>query len=119
LGIVDEATKRALLTHAALLVSPSPNESLALVVLEAWSAGKPVIVNGACAVTRDHCLSSGGGLWFDDYATFEAALARLSSGPELAQCLGRAGQSYVRERYSWPAVMERYRAFLDRIRERQ
>ena len=68
LGVVDAATKQALLTHATTLVSPSPNESLALVVLEAWSAGTPVIVNGAAPVTRDHCVRSGGGLWFDDYA---------------------------------------------------
>ena len=43
----DEHT---LLTHATTLVSPSPNESLALVVLEAWSAGTPVMVNGAAPV---------------------------------------------------------------------
>ncbi len=118
LGIVDDATKRALLTNAVVLASPSPNESLALVVLEAWAAGTPVIVNGAAPVTRDHCVRSGGGLWFDDYATFETVLERIVRDEELAACLGRAGQAYVREQYSWPAVLDRYRALLDRVCER-
>ncbi len=118
LGIVDRATKDALLTQAVALVSPSPNESLALVVLEAWSAATPVIVNGAAPVTRDHCVRSGGGLWFDDYATFEAALARITSNAEFAAQLGEAGRAYVRHHYSWPVVMERYCAFLHRVCER-
>ncbi|HEY3832152.1 MAG TPA: glycosyltransferase family 4 protein [Acidimicrobiia bacterium] len=118
LGMVDTATKHALLTNATALVSPSPNESLALVVLEAWSAATPVIVNGAAPVTRDHCVRSGGGLWFDDYATFEAAITRITTDAALAQCLGRAGQAYVAGQYSWPVVIERYVSFLERICER-
>jgi glycosyltransferase involved in cell wall biosynthesis len=118
LGIVDATTKQALLTHATALVSPSPNESLALVVLEAWSAGVPVIVNGACPVTRDHCVRSGGGLWFDDYATFEVALARVTGDEELAACLGARGRRYVQDEYSWPSVLDRYVAFLYRVCER-
>jgi glycosyltransferase involved in cell wall biosynthesis len=118
LGIVDPTTKRALLTHATALVSPSPNESLALVVLEAWSAGIPVIVNGACPVTRDHCVRSGGGVWFDDYATFEVALERVTGDQRLAACLGERGRRYVQDEYSWPSVLDRYVAFIERVRER-
>ncbi|HEY1739206.1 MAG TPA: glycosyltransferase family 4 protein [Acidimicrobiia bacterium] len=118
LGIVDTDTKHSLYTHATALVSPSPNESLALVVLEAWSAGTPVIVNGAAPVTRDHCVRSGGGLWFDDYATFEAALTRITTDERLARCLGRAGKAYVGGQYSWPVVIERYVSFLERVCER-
>ncbi len=115
LGIVDDATKHALLHAALALVSPSPNESLALVVLEAWSAGTPVLVNGACAVTRDHCVRSGGGLWFDDYATFEGALRRITGDGALADRLGRAGHAYVRHEYAWPGVIDRYTGLLDRV----
>jgi glycosyltransferase involved in cell wall biosynthesis len=111
LGAVSEAVKARLLGSCALLVSPSPYESLSLVVLEAWAAGKPVLVNGACDVTRGHCERHGGGLWFVDYATFEVALDRLLD-PATATVLGSAGREAVRVHFAWPAVLDRYVAFL-------
>ena len=112
LGPVDEDTKAALLAHCTLLVAPSAYESLSLVVLEAWAAGRPVLVNGRCDVTRDHCDRHGGGLWFVDYATFEAALDRLVTDPDLAEALGAAGHDAVTAHFSWPTVIDRYLAFL-------
>lgn len=112
LGAVDERSKGALMRGARVLVSPSPYESLSLVVLEAWSAGRPVLVNGACDVTRDHVERYGGGLWFVDYATFEAALDRLLTDAELAGALGAAGRHAVATEFTWPTVLDRYLAFL-------
>lgn len=112
LGPVDEATKAALMRECALLVSPSPYESLSLVILEAWSVGRPVLVNGACDVTRDHVERYGGGLWFVDYATFEATLDRLLTDPELAAGLGAAGRAATERDFTWPEVIDRYLAFL-------
>ena len=45
-----EATKRTVLAGAAALVQLSKQESLSLVVLEAWAVGTPVIVARDCAV---------------------------------------------------------------------
>lgn len=117
-GSVDEATKWGLLRGAHALVSPSAYESLSLVVLEAWSVGTPVLVNGACATTRRHCTLSGGGLWFEGFGTFEVAVERLLADEDLRSALGAAGNVYVEERYRWPAVLRRYTSFLERVAER-
>src|SRR5262249_9710024 len=105
-----------LLQAADVLVSPSGWESFSFVVLEAWSAGTPVLVNGRCDATRDHCEASGGGLWFEDYPTFEVTLDRLLGDRPLAAAMASAGRRYVDERYRWSVVVERYQAFCQRLR---
>lgn len=110
-GPVDDAAKWALLAHAEAFVSPSPYESFSLVLMEAWWAGLPALVNGRCAVTRGHAARSGGGLWFDGYPSFEAALDRLVGDEETASRLAGAGRGYVEEQYSWPRLVEAYRSF--------
>jgi glycosyltransferase involved in cell wall biosynthesis len=114
-GDVDEATKWGLLRGATALVSPSPNESLSLVLLEAWSVGTPVLVNGACAVTVDQCMRSDGGLWFDSFASFDVALDRLAGDARLRARLGAAGRAYVERHYAWPVVVDRYTRFIERV----
>ena len=118
-GPVEEAVKWGLLRGAIALVSPSPHESLSLVVLEAWSVGTPVLVSGAGAVTKDHCLRSGGGLWFDGFGAFEAAVRRLAADPGLRRALGDAGRRYVEERYTWDRVLDRYERFLAGLVDRR
>jgi glycosyltransferase involved in cell wall biosynthesis len=117
-GPVDDATLWGLLRGAVALVSPSAYESLSLVVLEAWAAGTPVLVNGLCPPTRGHCLRSGGGLWYDGYAQFEAALQRIVDDRVLRDTLARAGAAYVEEHFRWDVVLDRYTGFLERVRER-
>ena len=75
-GEVDERTKWGLLHGATVLVSPSAFESFSLVLFESWAAGRPVLVNARCAATLEHVTRSGGGIAFDSYAVFEAALDR-------------------------------------------
>jgi glycosyltransferase involved in cell wall biosynthesis len=111
-GIVDEPVKWGLLRGTVALVSPSANESFSLVLLEAWVAGVPAMVNGRCAVTREHCERSGGGLWFDGYAQFEAMLDRLGDA-DLRAALAERGAAYVDRSYRWPTLVSRYEAFLE------
>jgi glycosyltransferase involved in cell wall biosynthesis len=115
LGEIDERVKWGLLRASELLVSPSPLESFSLVLLESWSAGVPALVNAACDATRRHVETSGGGLWFDSYGTFEAALERLLLDAQLRGALGEAGATYVRGRYTWPRLIGRYRRFLEDV----
>jgi glycosyltransferase involved in cell wall biosynthesis len=114
-GSVDEPTKWGLLADAAVNVVPSRHESFSIVLLEGWVAGRPALVKGACAVTRTHVRRSGGGLWFDDYAHFEAALDRLLVSSELRAALGAAGARYVERDYAWPRMIDRYGAFLETV----
>jgi glycosyltransferase involved in cell wall biosynthesis len=114
-GAVSEAEKWDLLAGCAALVNPSGHESFSIVLMEAWAVGRPVLVNALCEVTVDHARASGGGLWYDGYALFEAAVATLLSDRELAAGLGAAGQQYVAARYDWPAVVASYERFVRRV----
>lgn len=118
-GPVDEARKWSLLKGALALVSPSAMESFSLVVMEAWTAGIPVAVTAYCEPTREHCEQSGGGLWFDGYRELEVVLDRLSQDAALRSRLGAAGQAYVRRRFAWPAILDRYRSFLEALASRR
>jgi glycosyltransferase involved in cell wall biosynthesis len=115
-GMADEATKWGLLRGASVFVSPSPLESFSLVLLEGWSAGAPALVNALCEPTREHARRSGGGLWFDGYPSFEAALDRLLADDALRASLAEQGRHYVDTHFRWPAIVERYRRFTDRVR---
>jgi glycosyltransferase involved in cell wall biosynthesis len=114
-GPVDEAVKWGALRGADVLVSPSPLESLSLVLLEGWRAGRPALVNGRCDTTRRQVAISHGGLWFDSYLAFEVALERLVADRQLRGAMGEAGRAYVERRYAWPRLISRYRCFLESI----
>jgi glycosyltransferase involved in cell wall biosynthesis len=117
-GPVDEATKWALLDRAKVMISASAFESFSLVLLEAWSAGTPVLVNGRCEPTREHTLRSGGGIWFDGYGSFEVAVDRMVGDADLAAHMGQAGRNYVDRLYRWPRLIGRYQSFLEGVADR-
>jgi glycosyltransferase involved in cell wall biosynthesis len=114
-GTVSEADKWDILADARVMVTPSAYESFSLVVLEAWTLGVPVLVNGACAATMEHCRRSGGGLWFDSYRSFEATVGRLAGDAGLRAALGEAGRRYTEHNYLWPSIIDRYTTFLEGV----
>ncbi len=101
--------------HAAdLFVLPSLHEPFGIVVLEAWSCRKPVVVSHVgglkSVVTRDQT-----GLFFHPDAPNAAAelaerIQTLRSQPELAQRLARAGRQTAEEKYGWHAVNQQLEA---------
>ena len=102
LGFVDDEQKWAALKGCDWLIMPSPHESLSMVLLEAWSVGRPALVNGRCEVLTNHCQESHGGLWYDGFDEWSAALATVDE--KTKDILGRQGKAYVEERYSWARV---------------
>ncbi len=117
-GLVSDEHKWGALRGAEILISPSPFEAFSLALVEGWSAHKPVIVNASCIATREHVERSRGGLWFDSYTSFESALDKVLGDSKLAMQLATHGQSYVDERFRWPALIDRYGKFLTRVAER-
>jgi len=113
LGYVDEPDKWAALAGATALIHPSYQESLSMVLCEAWSQRTPVVVQNACEVLRGQTVRSRGGLRFANYAEFEQCLLWLTEDPSLAAELGESGRRYVEDNYTWSVVMEDYERALE------
>jgi len=114
-GMIDDRAKWALLRGARALVAPSPHESFSLTVVEALSAGVPVLVNATCGATREHCERSGAGLWFGDFAEFEAGVDLLTADGALHDTMRDNGRAYVEANFTWPVILDRYCGFLERF----
>jgi glycosyltransferase involved in cell wall biosynthesis len=114
-GRQPEEVKWGALEASAFVISPSAWESFSLVVLEAWLAGSPVVVNRRCAATMEHCRRSQGGLWFFDYADFETVADRLLADRSLRERLVANGQAYTERAFNWSAIVDRYGLLADRI----
>jgi glycosyltransferase involved in cell wall biosynthesis len=109
----------ALLAGADFLVCPSLHEPLGNVVIEAWSAGLPVIAtasDGPAALIEDHVnglliplpKQPGGGP-----AALAAAIERLYRSPELRRELGESGRRAYEAEFTEAAVVSAYRSFFD------
>ncbi len=116
-GFVSEQEKREAMAGALAFVHPSVNESLGIVLLEAWLARVPALVHARGEVLRWQCARSGGGLWFRHYPDFEVELRRYIAQPELRKQLAAAGRAYVEREYAWPAVEQRFFDALDHPRK--
>lgn len=116
-GPVDEPTKWGLLRGAVALVSPSVMESFGIVLTEAWSVGRPVLVHAGCAVTARHTTAARGGLAFGDLAGFDLAVERLVADRALGTALGRAGREHTERHFAWDAVVRRYARLCAAVQE--
>ena len=117
LGRVEDDVRWALVRGALAMVSPSTSESLSLVVLEAWLAGRSVIVNEACDVTAGHVRRSGGGVAinFTEASAGARALVAAIADRSTRDDRARRGREYVRARYSWGPVVDAYETVADAI----
>ncbi len=112
LGFVPVQDKYDAYAAATLLCQPSIRESFSLVLMESWVARRPALVHADCAVTKDHCRRSNGGLYFGNYEEFELCLDLLLTHPRLAARMGENGRAYVLENYRWAVIVDKYRRLL-------
>ena len=114
-GFVPKTEKFEAMAGALAFCHPSVNESLGIVLLEAWLAGTPGLVHAQSDVLRFQCERSNGGLWFLTYPEFEEAVLLLLNTPETRRLLGQAGRAYVLKEYAWESVEERLMDALDDV----
>ncbi len=107
-GFVGDETKNALVAGAAAVVQPSYMESFSLSLMEGWLLRRPALVQQRSRVLAGHARRSGGGIAYGGYLDFEAALATVTSRPDLARRLGEAGRSYVLETYAWNTIADQF-----------
>ncbi len=115
-GFLSDEDKFDAIAAADLLIMPSQYESLSMVALEAWALGRPVLANGKCDVLRGQCLRSNGGLYYESFEEFVEALYTLEATGPIGAILGRNGQDFFRQHYTWPVIERKYTDMFDRLR---
>ena len=111
-GFLPDEEMPSAFAAASVLINPSRLESLGMILLEAWMAGTPALVNGRSPVLVEHCRE-GGGLWWDSEADFIEAVGLITSSPDVASRLAQAGRAYVCDRFTWPEVRRRFLGALE------
>lgn len=114
-GFVDAPTRAGLLAASELVVLPSPHESLSLVALEAWIAGRPTLATARSEVLAGQTARSGGGLLYADALSYARQLSRLASDPALRDLLGATGGRWAAG-HTWDACVRRWRGLLAEVR---
>ena len=115
LGFIPIEDKQNAYGAALLLCQPSSHESFSIVIMESWLSGRPVLVSGACAVTKDFAKKAQGGLYYDDYHEFEGCLNYIQSHPDLSNQMGQNGKVYVEKHFSWPIITRNYIQYFEEL----
>ncbi len=103
-GMVQGATKAALLQRCELLVSPSYLESFGMSIVEAMAEGKPVVVTDRVNISPDIAAAGAGIVTPCRPDEIASAITRVIDNPEAAASMGQAGRMLVREQYSLPNI---------------
>ncbi|MFZ0543900.1 MAG: glycosyltransferase family 4 protein, partial [Candidatus Promineifilaceae bacterium] len=115
-GIISDEEKQALLSETEMLLLPSRTDSFGIVLLEAWSYGRPVI--GANAGGIPGVIDDGrNGLLveFGDVLGLAGAIRQIIENPAQKAALGQAGLEKVNTVYQWEQVGDRVEAVYRRI----
>ncbi|MCA6058054.1 glycosyltransferase family 4 protein, partial [Bacteroides thetaiotaomicron] len=115
-GFVSDEEKMSILQHADIVVNPSRYESLSLILLEAMSQKRPMLVNGHCKVLKEHCLKSDfASFYYMNNRGFNQALRRIEQSEDLREEMGEKGVFYVKSNYNWTLIMGRLKQAIKSI----
>jgi glycosyltransferase involved in cell wall biosynthesis len=106
----------ALLGRASVLIVPSREEALGLVIIEAWTEGVPVVASAAAGPA--HLIRDGeSGLLvpIEDAQAMAAAVRRAVGDSELAAHLVEGGQRRLGEGFTEQATVDAYMAYFERV----
>ena len=115
-GFISDEEKSAIIQHAVVVVNPSLYESLSLILLEVLSLGKPMLVNGHCAVLKEHCQKSHGAVdYYMDEKQFISKLNKIEHSLEVREKMAKGGKRYVEENYNWPLILSRLKQAIESV----
>lgn len=102
-GLVDDATKHAILARADLLVLPSVREGWGIVVIEAAQHGVPTVAMASAGGTTESVRHGVSGMLAADDDDFRAHVIGLLADPARRRELGRGAAGLAR-RFTWEAA---------------
>lgn len=114
-GFVTPETRAGLLAACEVVVLPSRHESLSLVALEAWMAGRPTLASARSEVLAGQTARSGGGLLYADADDYGRRLALLAGDPGLRAALAASGGRWAAA-HGWDDCARRWHRLLARVR---
>ena len=100
LGFAAGARKQRLLASATVFVLPSASENFGIAVIEAMSAGAPVIVTEAVGISQLVRTAGAGVVTDGTLESLAAGLERLLADAALRATMGRAGRAAVERELS-------------------
>ena len=115
LGFVSDEMKLSVMKNSIALILFSEFESLSMVVLESMMMERPVLVNGRCAVLKEHCTRSNAGLYFENYYEFESELDYLRNNHSEYETMCRNGAQYVKDNYRWDDIVDKISRLIDEV----
>ncbi|MEX0768881.1 MAG: glycosyltransferase family 4 protein [Microthrixaceae bacterium] len=105
----SDTDRACILGSADVVVVPSSEEAFGLVILEAWSASRPVVASNIAAIASvvRHGVD---GLLVEVGQPAELALAvgSLLNNPEAAEQMAAAGHERIGREFSWEVVIDRW-----------
>lgn len=114
LGYVGGEGKSQAYHAAELLVIPSRQEAMSIVVLEAGAAGTPVLLTEQCGFNE--VAQVGGGKVVPATADgIQEGLLEILSNPERLQSMGHNLKHYVCEHFTWENAVNEYIAMYHQI----
>jgi len=116
LGFVSDQDKFDGISGSRFLVLPSKLESLSIVVLEAFSLGRAVLVNGKCSVLKEHCDESKAGLYYENECEFSKDMEILLEDEKRCNLMGIAGKEYVNRKYNWDIILNKISDMIEYVR---
>jgi glycosyltransferase involved in cell wall biosynthesis len=95
---------------------PSVYEGMPLSILEAWSAGKPVVATDVTGI-RDIVIHDTNGLLVpvNDAQSLASALQRVLGDSELSERLSHEGQKYALERCTMAGMVRQYEDLYEQV----
>lgn len=115
-GRVDDAARAGWLHAADLLCLPSASETFGVVVLEAWSAGTPVLASDIPSLRQLVCQSGGGMVVPRDSSAIADGLLSLLASPEQLAAMAAAGKRHWKENFTVERVSDWHVALYDELR---
>ena len=91
---------------ADVVCMPSRNEPFGIVVLEAWSAGKPVLASRSGGPAEYVAHEVNGLKIYPDPESVVWGVDRVFSDFDRARWMGRNGRKAVQERFTWDTITE-------------